>query len=623
MRVIGTAGHVDHGKSTLVRRLTGIDPDRLVEEKAREMTIDLGFAWLQIPDTGLVGVVDVPGHRDFIENMLAGVGGIDAVLFVIAADEGPMPQTREHLAILDLLGVQQGIIVLTKIDMIDDPDWIDLIEQDVRQTVKNISLANAEIVRVSAHTGAGIPHLIERLSVLLKGLPMRPDYGQPRLPIDRVFTMSGFGTVITGTLTGGALRVGDELRLYPSDIRARIRGLQSYKQSVSVAYPGSRVAVNLSGIDKQDVQRGMTAAYPDALQTSTLIDAHLRYLPDAPRPLTHNAAVKFFSGTVECTAHVRLLNNETIAPNGEAWVQFRLERPLALAQGDRYIIRLPSPPETVGGGVIVNPTPAHRWRRFQPQLVTDLETRMQGTPAQRTAQAAVSREPLSFGALQKLAGINADELRASLGAAIEEGLVVQLGDSYMAAVSYNQLMREIGEWIRNFHESQPLRAGIPREELRSRLNIKNATLSLLMGTQSELIAQGNLIKHHAHEIKFSAAQQKRIDQAMALIGEQSFTPPSPSEIAAIIGEEVLYALYEQGDLVAVQEDVLFDSGTYHTLVNGVLALIDEQGNVDAKTLRDRFNTSRKYAIGLLEHLDQIGVTKRVGDTRVRGKNAPT
>ncbi|RMG72529.1 MAG: selenocysteine-specific translation elongation factor, partial [Chloroflexi bacterium] len=267
MRVIGTAGHVDHGKSTLVQRLTGIDPDRLQEEKQRQMTIDLGFAWLTLGHIQ-VGVVDVPGHRDFIENMLAGVGGIDAVMLVIAADEGVMPQTREHLAILDLLGIENGVVVLTKIDMVDDAEWLDLVELDIQDLLANTRLHQAPIVRVSAYTGQGIPQLVETLTMLLNTIPPRPNYNQPRLPIDRVFTISGFGTVVTGTLMGGTLRLGDDVELQPSGIRGRIRGLQNYKQSVEICYPGSRVAVNLTGVDKNDIQRGDVLSHPGQIKPS-------------------------------------------------------------------------------------------------------------------------------------------------------------------------------------------------------------------------------------------------------------------------------------------------------------------------------------------------------------------
>jgi selenocysteine-specific elongation factor len=349
MRVIGTAGHVDHGKSTLVQRLTGIDPDRLAEEKAREMTIDLGFAWLKLLTGETVGIVDVPGHRDFIENMLAGVGGIDAVLLVIAADEGVMPQTREHLAILDLLGIQHGLVVLSKTDMVDDPDWLALVERDIADTLIGTALQGAAIVPVSARTGAGIAELNERIAELMAQMPPRADYGQPRLPIDRVFTISGFGTVVTGTLLGGTLRLGDEVVIEPAGLRGRVRGLQSYKQTVSVAEPGSRVAVNVSGVERSAVARGFVLTHPGRLLPTTLVDVHFRYLADASRPLKHNAEVKFFVGAAEAMGHVRLLDSEMLQPGSDGWLQIRLEKPLALAQGDRFIVRCPSPSETVGG----------------------------------------------------------------------------------------------------------------------------------------------------------------------------------------------------------------------------------------------------------------------------------
>jgi selenocysteine-specific elongation factor len=622
MRVIGTAGHVDHGKSTLVRRLTGIDPDRLAEEKAREMTIDLGFAWLKMPDDSVVGIVDVPGHRDFIENMLAGVGGIDAVLLVIAADEGVMPQTREHLAILNLLGIEHGIVVLTKTDMVDDTEWLELVQQEIRDVLQGTTLADAPIVPVSAHTGAGIDALITSLAALLAELPSRPDYGTPRLPIDRVFTMSGFGTVVTGTLTGGALRVGDEVELFPDSIAARVRGLQSYKQSVTLAYPGSRVAVNLSGVDKQRVTRGAVLALPDSLHSSTLVDVWLRYLNDAPRPLLHNAEVKVFAGTTECSAHVRLLNDEQIAPGQDAWVQLRLDRPLALAQGDRYIIRFPSPAETVGGGLIVNPTPAHRWRRFQARVIDDLKTRMAGTPAQRVAQAAPGPEPSSRAALQKATGYASAELDAAVQAALDEHLLVPLGGGYLALTAYNGLLRQLHDMVDRFHAQYPLRAGIPREELRSRLGVKQATLQLLLDSQTEVRAQGAAVKHEEHEIRFTPSQERAIEEAQKRFREAPYAPPSYAETASITGEDVLRALVERGDLVQIAEDVLLSAEIYGEMTQGALAIIDAEGTVSAKALRDRFNTSRKYAIALLEYLDSQGITRRVGDERVRGKNAP-
>src|SRR5512136_139919 len=334
MRVIGTAGHVDHGKSTLVQALTGTHPDRLKEEREREMTIDLGFAWLTLPGGEAVGIVDVPGHIDFIENMLAGVGSLDAALFVIAADEGVMPQTREHLAILDLLKVDAGVVALTKIDLVD-AEWLELIQLDVQEALRGTVLASAPIIPVSARSGVGIPELLHAIDRVIQQRPPRPDHGQPRHAIDRVFSVAGFGTVVTGTLIDGSLRVGDDVVILPQNLPARIRGLQTHKTRIDLAVPGSRVAINLSGIELTDVKRGHVITTPGWLSPTVLIDAQFEHLASSPRPLAHNAEVKFFHGAAEVSAHVRLLNDEQLAPGRTGWVQFALRDPLPLVKGDR------------------------------------------------------------------------------------------------------------------------------------------------------------------------------------------------------------------------------------------------------------------------------------------------
>lgn len=623
MRVIGTAGHVDHGKSTLIKRLTSIDPDRLVEEQARKMTIDLGFAWLEMPSGETVGIVDVPGHRDFIENMLAGVGGIDAVLLIIAADEGVMPQTREHLAILDLLGIENGLILLTKIDMVDDPDWIDLIEQDVLEVIANTRLANADILRVSAHTGDGIDELIEKLDSLLTTIPQRPDSNNPRLPIDRVFTISGFGTVVTGTLLGGALRIGDDIELQPSGFQGRIRGLQSYKQQVDIAYAGSRVAVNITGIEKSAVKRGDVLTHRDRLRSTLLTDVYFQHLPDAERPLKHNSEVKFFSGTSETVARVRLLNDDQLAPDDSGWLQLRLDQPTPLSQGDRFIMRYPSPAQTIGGGIVVNPQPGRRWKRFQSQIIAQLETRMQGTPAQRVAQMAESTEPIKRVHLQKSTDYGDNDLDSAIHNAIEEGLLIELQTGqYMAMVSATALLNQMTQILMTFHQNHPLRLGISREEIRSRLGIKNKTLSLLLTQQNDIVIYNDLLKLNQHEIHFSEAQHQHIEVLMAQIHDQPYTPPSYTEAVEIVGRDVLHALIDLDEIVQVQPEVIFTHEVYIEMIRGVLEIIDNVGQIDAKNLRDRFNTSRKYAIALLEHLDTLNITRRVGDNRVRGRVNP-
>lgn len=624
MRVIGTAGHVDHGKSTLVRRLTGMDPDRLAEEKARQLTIDLGFAWLALDYGETVGIVDVPGHRDFIENMLAGVGGIDAVLLVIAADEGVMPQTREHLAILDLLDIQHGLIVLTKTDLVKDPDWLELVEQDVREVLLGTALEHAGVVQVSALDDKGISMLKAKINTLLAGLPARTDVDKPRLWIDRVFTVSGFGTVVTGTLQDGKLRIGDEIAIQPSDLRGRIRGLQSYKQSVDTAYPGSRVAVNITGIEKNDVARGQLLASPGQVTPTTLADVFFRHLSDAGRPLKHNAQVKVFCGSAESLAHVRLLDSERLEPGAEGWVQLRLDTRLPLSRNDRLVIRYPSPPQTIGGGIVVDANPVRRWRRFQPNVINRLAITLEGTPADRVLQVLNGREPLKYTDLQKQIDLNESELQAGLREALENHAALELGNGlYISVSSYNALQQDIVNAVTEFHRSEPLRLGMPREELRSRLGLKGATLNLLLSRQEDIIINSNLLKLSQHNVSFNRQQQASVDKLMHQMHADPYTPPSYTEALSVVGPDVLRALIELGEIVQVQPEVIFARDGYEKMVSGVLGLLDERGEIDTGAVRDHFNTSRKYAIGLLEHLDSVGITRRLGDNRVHGPKAGT
>ena len=426
MRVIGTAGHVDHGKSRLVEALTGIDPDRLKEEKEREMTIDLGFAWLTLPSGEPVGIVDVPGHRDFIENMLAGVGGIDAALFVVAADEGVMPQTREHLAILDLLGVRNGVVALTKMDLVEDKEWLELVQLDVTELLEGTVLADAPMVPVSVRTGQGLQALLEELDRLVENVPPRSDLGRPRLPVDRVFTIAGFGTVVTGTLIDGSLQVGQEVEILPQGLKARVRGLQTHKEKIERAVPGSRVAVNLTGVSKDEVQRGDVVTTPGWLRPTTLVDVHLRYLDSATRPLRHNAALKFFSGSAEVMAKGRLLDREAIPPGGDGWVQLRLAEAVALARGDRFIVRQPSPAVTVGGGQVVDPHPRRRYRRFRSEVTARLETLARGSPEEILLQSLEAGQPCQVGTLLERSGLAMEEADQALQQLLDSDQVLIL-----------------------------------------------------------------------------------------------------------------------------------------------------------------------------------------------------
>ena len=447
MRVIGTAGHVDHGKSTLVQALTGIHPDRLEEKQRREMTIDLGFAWLKLPGGEDVGVVDVPGHRDFIENMLAGVGGIDATMFVIAADEGIMPQTREHLAILDILQVPGGVVALTKVDLIDDPDWLILVEDDVRTALAGTILAEVPIIRVSARTRQGLPELLQALSDCLAERPPRPDLSRPRLPVDRVFTMPGFGTVVTGTLIDGNLRLGDELEILPSGIRGRVRGLQTHKKKEEQAVPGSRTAVNISGVNIDQVLRGDVIAHPGDYHPTRRMDVQFRLLPDVSQVLEHNTQVKLYLGAAEVQARLRLLGVEQLNPGDIGWLQLELDAPLVAVRGDRYILRRPSPGETLGGGMVVDPQPKGRHKRFGSDVLTRLEALAQGDPADILLQALLSLGTASLNEVIDRSHLDERVAQEAVRTLLDAGTMVLLETSgALPSLPANSLVTSLGAW---------------------------------------------------------------------------------------------------------------------------------------------------------------------------------
>jgi len=617
--VIGTAGHVDHGKSTLVRALTGIDPDRLAEEKAREMTIDLGFAWFDLPSGETVGIVDVPGHRDFIENMLAGVGGIDLALFVVAADEGVMPQTQEHLAILDLLEIPRAIVALTKIDMITDPDWLDLVTLDLTETFENTVLEAAPIIPVSSRTGAGLSDLVEAIQRSLEGALTRPDRGQPRLPVDRVFTMSGFGTIVTGTLIDGSFAVGDEVEITPSGIQARIRGLQTHQTSAARVDPGSRVALNLGGISTNDIARGDVVGLPGLQQGTSLVDTQFRYLQDAGRALKHNAEVKFFSGSVETIAHVRLLGSNELAPGESGWIQLKLAAPVALANGDRFILRYPSPGQTIGGGKILDAHPLHRWRRFHPEVLKRYETLATGRPEDRVLQTLEGQIALSLEQIMNSEALPHEEALQIVQTLSEKGLVTTIADKWiMAAASWNRVLRRMVDELGEYHLAQPLQKGMPREALRSRMALDGKLFNVIVhAARAEQIVESGTVLHLAeHVVEFSDPQQIAINRLLKQIQANPTAPPNPKEMAAQVGEDVLQALLDRGDLIQLNTDVIMDSDTLSGWHGAIKHHLEKNGTITVAEVRDLLSTSRKYALGLLEYLDEQGITRRVGDERV-------
>ncbi len=617
MFVIGTAGHVDHGKSTLVKALTGIDPDRLAEEKKREMTIDLGFAWLTL-DGEEVGIVDVPGHRDFIENMLAGVGGIDLALFVISAEEGVMPQTREHLAILDLLDVGGGLVVLTKTDLVDDPEWLELVTLEVAEALNGTVLADAPILPVSAFTGDGLEALKAALSAELASATPRPDNGRARLPIDRIFSLSGFGTVVTGTLIDGRFRLGDTVEIQPTGLKGRIRGLQTHKTKLDVARPGSRVAINLSGIDREEVARGHVVAAPDTLGHTILLDAAYRHLPDADAPLKHNTEVKLFVGSAEIVARTRVIGQPQIDPGETGWLQLALSEPLAVARGDRFILRRPSPAATLGGGRVLDPQPGRRHRRFRPDVVARFETLAQGTPAELLLQALQRLEPTSRQALLQKVGLERTSAETTLDNLIASGDILELAKSLLTRAGTDQLLDQMRELTSAYHASYPLRLGLPREELRSRLKLPAAVFNPLVAraaTDGLLVEDGAVVHTPSHEIRFSAEQQTAIDRLMAQFARSGIASPSVKEAQAAVGEDVYAALVDLGRLHPISADVVYASAEYEQFTQQLIDYLRANQTIDAAQARDQLQTSRKYAIALLEHLDQQRITRRVGDHR--------
>jgi selenocysteine-specific elongation factor len=618
MRVIGTAGHVDHGKSTLTAALTGINPDRLKEEQERQMTIDLGFAWLTLPGGEEIGIVDVPGHRDFIENMLAGIGGIDAALLVIAADEGVMPQTREHLAILDLLQINHGIVILTKIDLVDEPAWLDLIETDERTTLRGTVLQNAPILRVSSTTRAGLPELLQTLEKLLQELPARPDLGRARLPIDRVFSMPGFGTVVTGTLSDGQLAEGDELEILPSGLHARIRGLQTHKKKEETAVPGSRVAVNLSGVDVEQVRRGELLVHPGQYTPTQRLDVQFRLLADVSAPLHHHTEVKLYTGTSETIAELRLLATESLHPGETGWLQLELRAPILAVRGDHYILRRPSPGETLGGGIVVDPLPKQRHKRFNESVIQALENMAQGSPADVLLQAALALGPALARDVITRSRLNEPAADLALKELLESGQLIGLEDVLVAASQWSALKDSVVTTLAGYHQTYPLRRGMPREELKSRLKLAPRLFNLAMhrlASENILSEAARWVALPGHVVKFSPFQQVKVDRLMAQFAQAPYAPPSVKDCQAQAGEDIYSALLEFGDLVAVSDEVVFRRTDYQAMVEKIRLTLRQKGQVSLAEVRDLFQTSRRYAQALLEHLDTTGLTVRDGDFR--------
>jgi selenocysteine-specific elongation factor len=610
---------VDHGKSTLVKALTGIDPDRFPEEKAREMTIDLGFAWMALPSGREVSIVDVPGHERFIKNMLAGVGAIDLALLIVAADDSVMPQTREHLAILDILQITRGLVVVTKTDLVDE-ELVELVKAEVEDTLQGTSFEGCPMVGVSAYTGDGLEELKATMDSILDETDARQDLGRPRLPIDRCFTISGFGTVVTGTLIDGTLTVGQEIELAGSGQRARVRGLQSHKTKVDATDPGVRLAVNLSGLSKDEVERGEILTIPGWLKPTYRLDARLRMVKNAPNPLKHNQGVTFHLFTSEASARVRLLDADRLTAGQEGWVQLLLADPLPVVKGDFFVIR--SSEDTLGGGQIVDPNPRRRYRRFDDDVIDRLMTLDQGTGGDIIISVAEQWGPCDMTTLSQRTNLSQEEVTERVSQLTGVGHLVSLGEFggdadavVYSAQGWGILKSKVASALQLYHTQYPLRHGVPAQEIRSRLNLSQPVYQRALARLVEeqiVVDERQSLRLPDHEITLTPKMEEEASAYLNSLQKDPYSPPSDQRVSP----ELLGVLIDQGKVVRVTDGVIFDASAYREMTERIVQHLKDQGNITVAEARTMFNTSRKYILPLLEHMDQQQITRRTGDERV-------
>jgi selenocysteine-specific elongation factor len=624
--VAGTAGHIDHGKSSLVLALTGIDPDRLKEEKERGITIDIGFAHLDLGEGLTLGIVDVPGHERFVKNMLAGVGGIDLVMLIIAADEGVMPQTREHLAICQLLRVRSGLVVLTKADLAE-PDWLELVREDVRGFLRGTFLDGAPILAVSAKTGAGLPALRETLAALARAVPARGTDATFRLPIDRVFTIRGFGTVVTGTVAAGQLALDERVEVYPHGLQAKVRGIQTHGQPVPAAVAGQRAAVNLQGVERAAIARGDVLSLPGLLQPTYMLDATCELLADAPAPLATRQRVRLHVGTSEVMARVHPVSAPAIDPGQRGYVQLRLEAPLAALPGDRYVIRSYSPMVTIGGGELLDVAPPKA--RRSPALAARLHVLETGTP-EAILEAHIKRAGgggVRLTELRARTPFGPEALRAHLQALVaRERVLVVDREWYVHAEAAASLQAEAIAALDAFHAREPLKPGMSKEELRTRLGglDERVFLALLerFAAAGVLVVDKDKVRGAGHAVRLTPAQQAASDRIEAEFRQAGVAPPTLEEAFAKAGlagsaaQAMAQLLVESRRLVRIREGLYFHAEPLQAAVDRVLAFLREHQAITPQEIKDLLGISRKYAIPLLEWLDAQRLTQRVGDKRV-------
>lgn len=628
--VIGTAGHIDHGKTTLIKALTGRETDTLREEKERGISINLGFTFFDLPSGRRAGIIDVPGHEKFIKNMLAGVSGIDIVIMVIAADEGIMPQTREHFEILQLLNIKRGLIALTKSDLVDE-EWLSMIKEDIKEEFKGTFLENAPIHAVSSKTKVGLDALIKDVDKLTEEIDAKDTQGHFRLPVDRVFSVSGFGTIVTGTVISGMIKEGENVEIYPSKEVSKVRGIQVHDKSVKVAEAGQRCAINIANVKTSAVKRGDVIAASNLMEPSLMIDCKLYYLKSASRPLENRQRVRLYHGTSEIICRVVILDKEELNQGEEAYVQLRLEKPLTAQRNDRFVIRSYSPMYTIGGGSIIDPL-AKKAKRFDKKYLEELKVKESGKTEniiENNVKKLSDQYPKASDILKAL-GKNEEQIEEKLQLLVDENKIVRFdtGDKavYVHKEYIDNKVNSMCDLLERFHKENPLKWGISKEEIKNKVfkgikqKIYDEMLDLFV-KDNKISIHGSFISLEGFTIKYTKEQKNTRDNIIKAFKAAKFSPPKYSELEEKQEDKksfkmIFDSLLDEGIIVKVSEDCLFLKEDYDKVKELIVNFINTNGSLTLAQLRDELNTSRKYAMALIEHFDGIKLTKRVDDKRV-------
>jgi len=627
--ILGTAGHIDHGKTSLIKAITGTDTDRLKEEKERGITIELGFASLDLPGGQHLGIVDVPGHEKFVKNMVAGATGIDIVAMVIAADEGVMPQTREHMEICTLLGVRHGLIVMTKTDLVEE-EWLELALEDIREFSQGTFLEDAPILPVSSVTGEGLPEMISALDEIAGNIPQRPLSSLFRLPIDRVFTMKGFGTVITGTIVSGKINVGETIMVYPTGITSKVRGIQVHNQSAETAEAGMRTAINFQGLDKTAVKRGEVLSTPDALIATYMVDVSFHYLASNKKPLKNRTLVRFHTGTSEEMGYLILLEQEELPPGQTVVAQLRLDSPVAIVKDDRFVVRSYSPVRTIGGGQVLNPIP-QKHKRLRQDVVEGLQHLADDDPeaicSQHIRQAGHSG--VSFSHLKIMTNLTDKQLDTALQNLLSKKTITQTDREnriFLHQTTFDKIIQSTAEYLGSYHSDHPLKAGMSKGELKSKFpqlsdpKVFNLIINQMIKS-GQITQEENTVRLSDHRVSLGADQADIRKKILDIYQKGGLQPPYFREVPGMLDadsnhtKDVLMLLVEEGHIIKTKDDLYFHVTAITELKSRLVDFLKSNEEITTPQFKEMTGASRKYVIPLIEYFDACKVTLRIGDSR--------